>query len=67
MWTRTKHSLPPKDEILAVTRQLSKSGESVDELAMWDGCLWTRILPNLVPDAVTFDLLEIRAWRKLET
>ena len=67
MWTRTKGSLPPKHEILAVTRLLSKSGETVDELAIWNGELWTRILPNLVPDTATFDLYEIRAWRRLET
>lgn len=67
MWTRTKESLPPKNEILAVIRTLSKSGETVDELAKWDGQQWTRILPNLVHDSTVFDLYEIRAWRRLET
>ena len=67
MWNRTKESLPPKDEVLAVIRKLSKSGEEIHELAKWDGELWTRILPNLVPDTVTLELREIYAWRRLET
>ena len=67
MWTRVKESLPPRDEVLAVMRPLHKSGEYIDELAMWDGKLWTRIKPNLERDSATFELNEVRCWRRLGT
>ena len=67
MWQRTKNSLPPKGEILAVRRILSKSGETTDEMAMWDGEVWTRYSPNLLKEDATFPLKEISLWRRLET
>lgn len=59
--------MPPKNEVLAVNRTLSARGESVDELAMWNGELWARLNPDLTIDGATFSLYDVKLWRKLET
>lgn len=59
--------MPPKNEVLAVSRTLSKSGEYTDELAIWDGISWMRLKNDLSIDGSAFNLNEVKLWRRLET
>lgn len=62
MWQRTKQSLPPTGEVLAVGRQIVRNGEWLDEDATWDGERWKRR-----NDGQTFEKEHYLIWRRLET